>query len=80
MLTLGAGRCSQFSRLHTAYSESACSCSAKPRDAKATAAALWPHRTSLYYRLRRIEDLAGVDLSRGADRLLCHLALRLARL
>ena len=32
-LTLGAGRCSQFSRLHTAYSDSACSCSAKPRDA-----------------------------------------------
>lgn len=49
-------------------------------DVKSTAAALWLHRTSLYYRLRRIEELASVDLSRGEDRLLCHLALRLARL
>jgi hypothetical protein len=49
-------------------------------DVKATAAALWLHRTSLYYRLRRIEELAGVDLNRGEDRLLCHVALRLARL
>src|SRR5262249_17266249 len=49
-------------------------------DGKATAAALWLHRTSLYYRLRRIEELAGVDLSRGEDRLLCHVALRLTRL
>lgn len=49
-------------------------------DVKRTAAALWLHRTSLYYRLRRIEELAGVDLSRGEDRLLCHVALRLARL
>jgi len=49
-------------------------------DVKSTAAALWLHRTSLYYRLRRIEEVAGVDLSRGEDRLLCHVALRLARL
>jgi hypothetical protein len=49
-------------------------------DVKSTAAALWLHRTSLYYRLRRIEEIAAVDLSRGEDRLLCHLALRLARL
>jgi PucR-like helix-turn-helix protein len=49
-------------------------------DVKSTAAALWLHRTSLYYRLRRIEELAGVDLSNGEDRLLCHLALRLAKL
>jgi hypothetical protein len=49
-------------------------------DVKSTSAALWLHRTSLYYRLRRIEELAGVDLSRGEDRLLCHIALRLARL
>ena len=49
-------------------------------DVKKTAAALWLHRTSLYYRLRRIEEVAGVDLSRGEDRLLCHVALRLARL
>jgi hypothetical protein len=49
-------------------------------DAKATAAALQVHRTSLYYRLHRIEELAGVDLTSGEDRLLCHMALRLARL
>jgi hypothetical protein len=49
-------------------------------DVKSTAAALWLHRTSLYYRLRRIEELAGVDLDRGEDRLLCHVALRLTRL
>lgn len=49
-------------------------------DVKRTAADLWLHLTSLYYRLRRIEELAGVDLDRGEDRLLCHVALRLARL
>jgi hypothetical protein len=49
-------------------------------DAKRAAAELWLHRTSLYYRLRRIEEIAGVDLSRGDDRLLCHVALRLYRL
>jgi hypothetical protein len=49
-------------------------------DVKRTAAALSLHRGGLYYRLRRIEDVAGVDLHDGEDRLLCHLALRLARL
>jgi hypothetical protein len=49
-------------------------------DVKSTAAQLWLHRTSLYYRLRRIEEVAEVDLNRGEDRLLCHVALRLARL
>jgi hypothetical protein len=48
-------------------------------DVKQTAAELWLHRTSLYYRLRRIEEIAGVDLTRGEDRLLCHVALRLAK-
>jgi DNA-binding PucR family transcriptional regulator len=48
-------------------------------DVKRTAAELWLHRTSLYYRLRRIEEIAGVDLTRGEDRLLCHVALRLAK-
>jgi len=47
-------------------------------DVKTTADALSLHRAGLYYRLRRIEELAGVDLRRGDDRLLCHLALRLA--
>ncbi|WP_051325057.1 PucR family transcriptional regulator [Candidatus Solirubrobacter pratensis] len=49
-------------------------------DVKATAAALSLHRGGLYYRLRRIEELAEIDLRNGEDRLLCHLALRLARL
>jgi hypothetical protein len=48
-------------------------------DVKATAAALSLHRTGLYHRLARIEELAEVDLHRGDDRLLCHAALRLAR-
>ncbi|HEU4600002.1 MAG TPA: helix-turn-helix domain-containing protein, partial [Solirubrobacterales bacterium] len=43
---------------------------------KATAAALSLHRSGLYYRLRRIEELSGLDLSRGDDRLLAHLAIR----
>jgi PucR C-terminal helix-turn-helix domain len=47
-------------------------------DVKATAEALSLHRAGLYYRLRRIEELAGVDLHRGEDRLLCQIALRLA--
>jgi sugar diacid utilization regulator len=49
-------------------------------DVKATSDALALHRTSLYYRLQKIERLAGVDLHRGEDRLLLHLGLRLARL
>jgi DNA-binding PucR family transcriptional regulator len=49
-------------------------------DIKATSDALALHRTSLYYRLQKIERLAGVDLHRGEDRLLLHLGLRLARL
>jgi hypothetical protein len=48
-------------------------------DVKATAAALSLHRTGLYHRLARIEELAEVDLRAGDDRLLCHAALRLAR-
>jgi len=47
-------------------------------DVKTTADALSLHRAGLYYRLRRIEEIAEVDLRRGDDRLLCHLALRLA--
>lgn len=49
-------------------------------DVKRTAAALSLHRGGLYYRLRRIEEVADVNLHDGEDRLLCHLALRLARL
>lgn len=49
-------------------------------DARATAERLHLHRTSLYYRLGRIEELTGRDLSAGPDRLELHLALKLARL
>jgi hypothetical protein len=43
---------------------------------KSTAAALSLHRSGLYYRLRRIEELSGLDLGKGDDRLLAHLAIR----
>lgn len=49
-------------------------------DAKATAAALFLHRTSLYYRLSKVEDIAGIDLGDGNDRLSMHLGLKIARL
>ena len=49
-------------------------------DAQATAAELAIHRTSLYYRLHRIEDVAGISLSDGDDRLAMHLGLKMARL
>jgi hypothetical protein len=47
-------------------------------DVKRASAALALHRTGLYYRLRRIEELTGLRLANGDDRLLAHLALRLA--
>jgi DNA-binding PucR family transcriptional regulator len=46
----------------------------------ATAKALRLHRTSLYYRLQRVEELAGTDLKSGDERLSLHLGLKLARL
>lgn len=44
------------------------------------AAELGVHRQTLYYRLRRIEELTGLDLADGRDRLRLHLALTLAAL
>ena len=44
------------------------------------ATALSVHRQTLYYRLRRIEELTGLDLADGRDRLRLHLALTLAPL
>jgi hypothetical protein len=38
------------------------------------------HRTSLYYRLNRIERLTGMSLGNGGDRLALHLGIKLARL
>jgi PucR-like helix-turn-helix protein/diguanylate cyclase with GGDEF domain len=49
-------------------------------DAAAVAASLPLHRSSLYSRLHRIEELAQVDLRSGEDRLTLHLGLRLWRL
>lgn len=38
------------------------------------------HRTSLYYRLQRFEQLVGTDLKDGLERLALHLELKVARL
>ncbi|GAA2400288.1 helix-turn-helix domain-containing protein [Streptomyces glaucosporus] len=45
-----------------------------------TAALLGIHRQTLYYRLARVEQLTGLDLDDGEDRLLLHMALKAARL
>ncbi|MFD7918681.1 PucR family transcriptional regulator [Streptomyces sp. NPDC059740] len=45
-----------------------------------TAAELGVHRQTLYYRLHRAEQLTGLDLDSGGDRLLLHLELKRARL
>ena len=49
-------------------------------DVADAARALSMHRATLYRRLARIEQLTGLDLSRGDDRLLAHLGLRIFRL
>ncbi|WP_320776576.1 helix-turn-helix domain-containing protein, partial [Streptomyces sp. CRN 30] len=45
-----------------------------------TAAELGIHRQTLYYRLSRVEQLTGLDLDDGEDRLLLHMALKACRL
>ncbi|WP_236239818.1 CdaR family transcriptional regulator [Streptomyces sp. CC228A] len=45
-----------------------------------TATALGIHRQTLYYRLSRVEQLTGLDLDSGEDRLLLHMALKARRL
>lgn len=45
-----------------------------------TAAALGIHRQTLYYRLSRVEQLTGLDLDDGEDRLLLHMSLKSAKL
>ncbi|MFH9060911.1 helix-turn-helix domain-containing protein [Streptomyces coeruleorubidus] len=37
-------------------------------------------RTSLYYRLRQIREITGLDLDNGADRLVLHMGLRVEEL
>jgi hypothetical protein len=49
-------------------------------NAHATAEYLRLHRTTLYYRLQRVEQLADTDLKDGNQRLCLHLALKLGRL
>jgi hypothetical protein len=49
-------------------------------DVAAAANALSMHRATLYRRLERVEEITGLDLERGDDRLLAHLGLRLQRL
>ncbi|MGP3981087.1 PucR family transcriptional regulator [Streptomyces sp. KR80] len=44
------------------------------------ASALGVHRQTLYYRLSRVEQLTGLNLGEGEDRLLLHMALKTARL
>ncbi|MFE7752882.1 PucR family transcriptional regulator [Streptomyces sp. NPDC057428] len=48
--------------------------------ASRTATALGIHRQTLYYRLARVQQLTGLDLNDGEDRLLLHMALKQARL
>jgi hypothetical protein len=48
--------------------------------AAATIERLRIHRTSLYHRLGRIEEVTGMRLSDGGDRLALHLGIKLARL
>jgi len=49
-------------------------------DARSAARTLNIQRGSLYHRLNRIEEIAGVDLRTGSDRLALHLGLKVARL
>jgi hypothetical protein len=49
-------------------------------DVAAAARDLHVHRATLYRRLARVEELAGLDLARGDDRLHAHLAVRMWRL
>lgn len=49
-------------------------------NALATSERLRLHRTSLYYRIQRLEQLAGINLKDGNERLSLHLGLKLARL
>lgn len=49
-------------------------------DVTSTTAQLNIHRTSLYYRLKRIEDITATSLKKGSDRLSLHLGIKLARL
>jgi hypothetical protein len=49
-------------------------------DVKAASEQMFAHRTSLYYRLRRIHEITGLDMSKGDDRLTAQLGLKIVRL
>ncbi len=49
-------------------------------DKQRAAQVLTVHRSTLYHRLDRIEELSGLDLADGGDRLLAHLAVKLHRI
>lgn len=49
-------------------------------DVTSASAALHVHRSTLYYRLGRIEEIAGVDLRDGSQRLWLHLGLKMREL
>lgn len=56
-----------------AYLDSGC-------DVKDTSAFLNVHRGTVYYRLHKVENVSGLNLRDGLDRLTLHLAIKLARL
>src|SRR5690606_7018524 len=49
-------------------------------DAKATAAELFVHLATLYYRFKRIADITGAAMTSGDERLAVHLSVKLGRL
>lgn len=49
-------------------------------DTKAVAVELCLHRSTVYYRLKRIEEIVGANLDDGEDRLALHLSLKVAKL
>lgn len=49
-------------------------------DVRSTIAELCIHRTSLYYRLNRVEEITALSLSSGENRLMLHLGIKLGRL
>jgi hypothetical protein len=49
-------------------------------DVAAAAKTLHLHRATLYRRIQRVQELTGLDLHQGEDRLSAHLALRILRL
>ncbi|MYS86913.1 PucR family transcriptional regulator [Embleya scabrispora] len=49
-------------------------------DVKASSEQLLVHRTTLYHRLARIEEIGEVNLARGSDRLALHLGLKIGHL